>query len=65
MTRSQMIESIMRLIAPPSPADFRHWLERMDDAELEREFRDVCGSHEPEPALTASQHNAFLNGRWT
>ena len=64
MNRTQLTEAIIRLVAPPYPIELRRWLDRLSDAELEREYRDINLTVEPAPRLTAAQHNAFPKGRW-
>lgn len=64
MTRPQLTESIIRMIAPPHPIELRRWLDSLSDAELEREYRDICQDIKPDPRLTAAEHNAFPKGRW-
>lgn len=53
MNRHQLTESIVRMIAPPYPIELRRWLDRLSDAELEREYRDICQDIKPAPELTA------------
>ena len=40
-TRSQLIDEILILVHPQHPREFRQWLDKLDDAELGREYREI------------------------